>query len=565
LPAIKSINAIAWPTPSPLQENFGIVRYNSDGTVDGTFGTSGFARIDVGGDDVPTSMVVLPDNSIVMAGYTINGGNKTVALVKLNSSGAPVVAFDGDGIRNAALGFESYAYSIIRQSGGGLVIAGYGKSLSTSTYDFLIARYNETTGALDASFNTVGFAFTPVGAADDIAYAVKQQADGRFLVAGSSEAAGFNKVFAVARYNTNGSLHNPGFGTGGIVTINFNSLEDVAYGIEIMPLYGSIFIGGYSYNGSNYDFAIARLNTNGTFDNTFDGDGRRVLNVGSNSDPSLATNDRAQDIIVQIDGKLLIGGYVDPNPDPSSTLDDDYAVVRLDTLGADDITFGPNSNGRNVIIQSGDDRAYTLALQNSKILIGGVSGASLSMARLNNIPPFPLPVNLLSFTASRQNSAVQLQWRTSVEYRAVRFEIERSRDGNTYTKIGEVDATGNSSATLTYGFTDAQPFAGLNQYRLRIVNDDGSIQYSRVALIRFDNKVSIQAYPNPVKSVLNVQVKADAGMVRLQVIDASGRVVKQLQAISVGGVMSVPVDMSSLPAGWYLLQVNEETIRVIKE
>jgi hypothetical protein len=83
--------------------------------------------------------------------------------------------------------------------------------------------------------------------------------------------------------------------------------------------------------------------------------------------------------------------------------------------------------------------------------------------------------------------------------------------------------------------------------------------------IRFDQTLALQVYPNPVKSVLNVQVKADAGDVRLRLFDASGRLVIERQVTAIGGVMVVPLNVSQLQRGVYILQANEEQATIVKE
>lgn len=546
--------------------DFALARYNADGTIDNSFGpnANGFVRTDFGGEDIPFSLVVLPDNSIVVVGSSTGGSPaiSTIALWRVDASGNPVVGFGTAGRVLPAIGYDAIGTSIIREAAGTLAIAGYGRSSVSASYDILTARINATTGALVTGYNGTGFRFTDVASFTDQAFAIRQQADGRLVVAGSAETASGINAFSIARFNSNGTPDNS-FDGDGLVTVSFNGTDDRAFGLDFAPTTGNIVVGGYTLAGGHYDYAIARLTTAGALDAGFNTTGRVTANVGTRTNTTTLSNDIGQDILVQADGKVLIAGYLSPNSD--STGDDDYAIMRFLTNGAIDNSFGPNNNGRSLLLFTGVDRGYSLALQNAQILIGGISGAAISIARLNNIPSTPLPVNLLTFQAVRQNSQVKVLWETSAEYNAERFEVERSRDGNQFQAIGSTSAAGNSTVLNRYQFTDQQPAPGMNYYRLRVINNDGSFQFSRVIPIRFDQVLALQVYPNPVKSTLHVQVRADAGDLRLRLFDATGRLVKEQQIAAAGGVIVVPVDVSRLQRGVYVLQVNDEHVRIVKE
>ena len=144
------------------------------------------------------------------------------------------------------------AYSVAVQSDGKIVAAGY--SDNGSNDDFALARYN-TDGSLDATFGSGGKVATPVGSSNDYAYSVAIQSDGKIVAAGLS-SNGSNDDFALARYDSDGSL-DTGFGTGGKVTTAIGSAGDYALSVAIQSD-GKIVAAGYSDNGSNYDFALAR-------------------------------------------------------------------------------------------------------------------------------------------------------------------------------------------------------------------------------------------------------------------------------------------------------------------
>jgi hypothetical protein len=110
----------------------------------------------------------------------------------------------------------------------------------------------------------------------------------------------------------------------------------------------------------------------------------------------------------------------------------------------------------------------------------------------------PLPVNLVSFDVIKQNNKALLQWVTANELNANMYTVERSADGNNYLSIGNVTAY-NNTGTNNYTLTDMQPLKGLNYYRLKMIDRDGSFRYSPVRKLNFNNAADdITIYPNPV-------------------------------------------------------------------
>ncbi len=234
--------------------DFTIVRYNTDGLLDTSFGSGGKVTTDFGNDDAAYAMAIQGDGKIVVAGYSSNGTNLDFTIVRYNTDGSLDTSFDGDGKVTTDIGIGSYdfANTIAIQGDGKIVVAGY--SSNGSNNDFAIVRYN-TDGSLDTSFGSDGKVTTPIGSGDDEAYAIAIQGDGKIVVAGYS-SNGSNNDFAIVRYNADGSL-DTSFGTGGKVTTDFGGDDAAAYAIAIQGD-GKIVVAGYSWNGSNNDFAIAR-------------------------------------------------------------------------------------------------------------------------------------------------------------------------------------------------------------------------------------------------------------------------------------------------------------------
>jgi uncharacterized delta-60 repeat protein len=163
--------------------DFALVRYNADGSLDTSFDGDGKVTTDFGAStDAGNSVIQQADGKLVVAGYSDNGGNYDFALVRYNADGSLDTSFDGDGKSPRIWCGNDYgAISVIQQADGKLVVAGY--SYNGSNWDFALVRYNAD-GSLDASFDGDGIVTTAIGAANDYAQSVIQQADGKLVVAG---------------------------------------------------------------------------------------------------------------------------------------------------------------------------------------------------------------------------------------------------------------------------------------------------------------------------------------------------------------------------------------------
>jgi uncharacterized delta-60 repeat protein len=223
------------------------------GDLDVRFGTNGKVVTPVSSsDDIPNAIVLQPDGKIIVAGASSNGVDHGFALARYNTDGSLDTSFNSTGKVITPIGSEtSGAQAIALQPNGKIVVAGY--SHNGMNFDFALARYN-INGTLDTSFGSAGKVVTPIGSDNDAAYAVAIQVDGKIVVAGYSFATTFD--FALARYNTNGSLDTSFNSTGKVVT-PVGSNTDKAHGVAIQGD-GKIVAAGYSNSGPTLDFALAR-------------------------------------------------------------------------------------------------------------------------------------------------------------------------------------------------------------------------------------------------------------------------------------------------------------------
>lgn len=252
-----------------------VVRYNANGSLDTTFGGTGKVTTDFpGNSEYANSIAVQVDGKIVVAGAS-NSGNTAIALVRYNTDGSLDTSFGGTGkITTVIAGIDDAAESVALQSDGKIVVAGF-SSNSPGSYQFALARYN-VDGSLDNSFGGTGKVTTMIASGRDVAHSLAVQTDGKIVVAGVSN----DRDFAVARYNLDGSL-DASFGGSGKVTTASELGQGSAHSVAVQAD-GKIVLGGYSssYNQGNIHIAILRYNANGSLDTNFGGTGQVTTLVG---------------------------------------------------------------------------------------------------------------------------------------------------------------------------------------------------------------------------------------------------------------------------------------------
>ena len=153
---------------------------------------------------------------------------------------------------------------------------------------------------------------------------------------------------------------------------------------------------------------------------------------------------------------------------------------------------------------------------------------SFSEFWLNNGGPGqnkPLPLQLLNFSARKQNNTSVVEWSTSAEINIEKFIIER-KTGAGFVAIGEMAAKGSNSITTKYSFTDNNPAKGSNYYRLRIIEKNGSNSYSVIRKLDYNSKVDLTVYPNPVVDG-KATVQSGEVMEKIIITDTKGTIIAQ--------------------------------------
>jgi len=351
---LHSIYALAIFTVSSFL--FSINSYAQDGSLDLTFGINGKLITDIGGgDDAGNSMAIQNDGKIVVLGFSNNGSNDDFALIRYNANGTLDLSFGTNGKLVTPIGSgNDYGLSVAIQSDGKILAAGY--SHNGSNNDFAVVRYNSN-GTLDNSFGTNGKVTTDIGGGNDRAYSLAIQSDGKIVVAGSSPNSP-DYDFAIARYNSNGTL-DLSFDTDGINTTNIGSSNDYCYSVAIQGD-GKIVAAGYSHNGSNNDFAVARYNSNGTLDVSFDTDGIVTTDFGNDGD-------NGRSVVIQSDSKILVAGY------SYNGIDNEFALVRYNIDGTLDLSFDIDGKLTTAIGTASDVGNSVVLQSDGKIVVTGYS------------------------------------------------------------------------------------------------------------------------------------------------------------------------------------------------
>ncbi|MEZ4751652.1 MAG: hypothetical protein R3B54_13820 [Bdellovibrionota bacterium] len=413
-----------------------LARFNSNGSADTSFGTSGYyVQSFSTGDDVYYGVAVDSTNRIVAVGHALNANMDFLAVRVLNTSASSLgldPTFDGDGIVITTVGAgDDISIGMAYKSG---MLSLVGRSHNGTNFDFAAARYNfdgglAASGALDKSFGNSGVTTTAVSGNHDLAHAVAVQSDNKVIVAGATYNGsdddmlvlrytsggaldtsfdsdgivsiapgtgddraydialdGNNKIvlagmsangainrFVVARYLSNGAP-DTGFDGDGVALTTFGSTsDDVAFAVAVQSD-NKVIVGGYTHNNTVNGFALARYGTNGSLDATFDGDGRVTTQVDSNAGSEL------HDILIQPDGRIVaVGRTLRPRQL--------IAVVRYLTSGALDTSF--NTTGiLTTSATSGSNVAYGVAYDNGKLIITGIGRGTSTydfvVARLNS-------------------------------------------------------------------------------------------------------------------------------------------------------------------------------------
>ena len=322
-----------------------VVRYNADGSVDPSFNGTGRAVggfSGVLGSVFANSVAIQSDGKIVVAG-TSNGSGFAVA--RFNSTGTLDASF------TTGIGFgASPGSSAAIQSDGKIVVVG--SAPNPVFNDFGVVRFTSA-GSLDTTFNFIGKVTTDFSGKDDFGRAIAIQGDGKIVVAGNSIPSSNNNSFAAVRYNGNGTLDTTFNGTGKVTTDFGGSISSIANSMAIQSD-GKIVVAGTSQDGgvagSHKIFAVVRYNANGSLDTTFNGTGKLTTDFATGNDNNATSVAIQSDGKIVVVGYYNTGTAL-ARYNINGTLDAGFGVGgKLTTVGVLNNTL--NGTGSGLVIQN---------------------------------------------------------------------------------------------------------------------------------------------------------------------------------------------------------------------
>lgn len=337
-------------------DQFLVVRYITDGTLDQNFGSNGIVTTSFGVDAQAQAIALQPDNKIIAAGFA----GTSFALARYTSNGSLDSTFGTSGIVHDTT-ITSLIQDIAVQPDGKIVAVVSNASFNDQG---VIVRYNPN-GTRDTSFGTGGVV-TPIVAGSTIGLrSVQIQNDNKLVVAGIIRTAGVNRIF-IARYLPNGAI-DTSFGNDGFQT--------VLIGVEsrgrdsIIQFDGQIVVLAQVRLATTFDFALVRFTPNGTLDASFGTNGVSTLAGFTNALPSRVN--------LQTDGKI-IGAGSDFTPSAVA------AIVRYNVNGTLDSSFGSNGTGRitHQILNNNPSQIFDASFDaQGQIISPGLAGSCIGLVK----------------------------------------------------------------------------------------------------------------------------------------------------------------------------------------
>lgn len=283
------------------QYDFAVLRLLPDGTPDSTFGINGWTVTDLGSTfEFPNCVALQSDGKIVMAGRVADGFNSNFGMARYTTEGELDTLFGVHGIVNTNIRDEDEATSIIIEPDDQIILGGF--SSVAASGDFTLVRYN-TDGTLDKFFGNGGKVLTDLENTNgsDFIKALVRQPDGKIIAAGNANNVNIELTSdaGMVRYEEDGDLDMT-FGIGGIYIVSLGSKTDI-YGIALQPNGKILLTGNSDVMGFEKRILLARFRPEGGLDTTFGNQG--IITTGFTGD-----RESASSVLVQPDSKIVVAG-----------------------------------------------------------------------------------------------------------------------------------------------------------------------------------------------------------------------------------------------------------------
>jgi uncharacterized delta-60 repeat protein len=356
--------------------DFVLARYNTNGSLDTTFGTNGLVTHNMltgTAEEIARAVAIQSDGKIIVAGHTGQfgrpgrpAGNRfDHAVVRYNANGSVDTTFGAGGVASSLIG---RIFAMALQPDGGIIVVGD----APQPEDMMVARYNPN-GNLDLTFGEGGFRLFDFDLTAELADSVAVQSNGSIVLSGPHTKVGETvreQHTAVIRLDAGGDP-DATFSTDGTLILDNTRVNE---GVAIQSDSRIVLVGdtdGASANAPR--FLTMRLNTNGTVDDSFGTEGRAVTDITTRGDT-------ARSVALQADGKIVVAGSSNNQVNPN------FAAVRYNANGTPDASFATASI-LSVDFFGFTDAAENVAIQgDGKIVLGGVARNNVDgygLARVN--------------------------------------------------------------------------------------------------------------------------------------------------------------------------------------
>jgi uncharacterized delta-60 repeat protein len=566
--------------------------------LDSSFGVNGRQAIDAGYDDEFSISygALQSDGSIVVSGVLDDENNYTPQTLVWHvlTNGMIDTSFGTNGVLFAG---HVFGGQILLQSDGKIVGEGNQTDAECCGDGRFYLFRSKVNGQFDSSFGINGQVLNyDFGRIESIAL----RTDGKILVGGI-----ITDTQCFVQFLPNGNIDSS-FGINGIIN-ETTPYQINTWALKILPDNKILAAHTFNVNDTGIYSCLIRYNANGIIDSTFGNNGiafnkvslvyREVVNLDILADSSiiLLTNDSLVNLtlikfkqngsldtsfgnegVVHTNTRTYYTNSIAEQPDGKlfiNATDTAFALMRLLPNGMLDSSFGLNGIIKTDFLNffGGTYGTVTIPLlqKDSKILAIGAgyeNSGDYAAVLARFTYQISLPVNFISFTATKQSNSVLLNWQTENEINNHYFSVEKSSDGNNFSTIGKVNSLGNSAKKQQYVFTDASPFNGENYYRLKQVDEDGKFTYSNITRVDFIVPETFKLYPNPAKAIIRIDGFDPSSLSSISVIDNSGKTILQTK---VSGI-SYQINVRNLSAGNYYLQIfsgNKKitTLKFVKE
>ncbi|MEO8087406.1 MAG: T9SS type A sorting domain-containing protein [Bacteroidota bacterium] len=262
-------------------------------------------------------------------------------------------------------------------------------------------------------------------------------------------------------------------------------------------------------------------------------------------------------IHVYLNGDTCSYKFIPPSP-PAVIV----VVGALTINPGDSIALtAPQGNGFTYLWSTSDTtQTIYVSLPGTYAVSVFTAGGCVSVDSVTIQMTLPLPVELIYFSAAQENEKVYLEWSTASETNNDYFEVEHSNAVSAWSALTEINGGGNTSEARNYTTWDQHPLTGMNYYRLKQVDFDGSIKYSQTITLNFVPATTLvcSVYPNPVADELHV-ISTD--FISVQLFDINGKMADCPQAIISKQLLQI--DTRQIPSGVYVVRIfnpGEQTI-----